>query len=203
VAIARSLASNPKVLLCDEATSALDPETTKSILGLLKEINKKFGVTILLITHEMEIVKTICDRVAVIENGEIVETSTMVEMFSNPKTSITKALVRSAFHISLPNNMEKQLSAHPEPGLSTILKFTFVGNSASESIISTLIVKFGLRVNILQAHIDVVRDSPLGIMLCQISGKQEEIQLVIQFLSQSNITTEVLGYVSGNIKYTS
>ncbi len=202
VAIARSLASNPKVLLCDEATSALDPETTKSILGLLKEINEKFGVTILLITHEMEVVKTICDRVAVIENGEIIETSTMVEMFSNPKTTITKALVRSAFHISLPENMEKQLSAQPGIGLNPILKFTFVGDSASESIISTLIVKFGLRVNILQAHIDIVRDSPIGIMLCQVSGKQEEIHLGIQFLSQSNITTEVLGYVSGNIKYT-
>lgn len=202
VAIARSLASNPKVLLCDEATSALDPETTKSILGLLKEINEKFGVTILLITHEMEVVKTICDRVGVIENGEIIETSTMVEMFSNPKTSITKALVRSAFHISLPKNMEKQLSPYPATGLSPIFKFTFVGDSASESIISTLIIKFGLRVNILQAHIDVVKNSLLGIMLCQIFGEQEEIQSGIQFLSQSNITTEVLGYVSGNIKYT-
>ena len=202
VAIARSLASNPKVLLCDEATSALDPETTKSILGLLKEINEKFGVTILLITHEMEVVKTICDRVAVIENGEIVETSSMVEMFSNPKTSVTKALVRSAFHISLPESMEKQLTHFPGAGLNPILKFTFVGDSASESIISILIVKFGLKINILQAHIDVVRNSPLGIMLCQISGEHEQIQLGIQFLSQSNIMTEVLGYVSGNIKYT-
>lgn len=201
VAIARALASNPKVLLCDEATSALDPETTKSILNLLKEINIKFGVTILLITHEMEVVKTICDRVAVIENGEIIETATMVELFSKPKTASAKALVRSAFHISLPENIEKQLSQTPGIGLHPILKFTFVGDTASESIISTLIVKFGLRVNILQAHLDIVRNSPLGIMLCQISGDQANIQSGINFLSHSNISTEVLGYVSGNIKY--
>ncbi|APJ04617.1 methionine ABC transporter ATP-binding protein [Silvanigrella aquatica] len=202
VAIARSLASNPKVLLCDEATSALDPETTKSILTLLKEINEKFGVTILLITHEMDVVKSICDRVAVIENGEIIESSSMVDLFSNPQTPNAKAMVRSAFHIALPENMEKQLSPYPGIGLSPVLKFTFVGNSASESIISTLIVKFGLRVNILQAHIDLVRNSPLGIMLCQVTGEQNQIQSGINFLSQSNITTEVIGYVSGNIKYT-
>ena len=202
VAIARSLASNPKVLLCDEATSALDPETTKSILELLKEINKKFGVTILLITHEMEVVKTICDRVAVIENGQIVESSSMVEMFSNPKANVTKALVRSAFHISLPESIEKNLIQIPKDGLNPILKISFVGDVATETIISDLVMKFGLRINILQAHIDVVSNSPIGIMLCQVSGVQEQINLGIEFLSNSNIKTEVLGYVSGNIKYT-
>lgn len=202
VAIARSLASNPKVLLCDEATSALDPETTKSILSLLKEINKKFGVTILLITHEMEVVKTICDRVAVIENGEIIESSSMQEMFSNPKMNVTKALVGSAFHISLPEHIEKNLIQIPAQGLNPILKISFVGDTASEAIISNLVVKFGLQVNILQAHIDIVNNSPLGIMLCQITGDQDKIKLGIQFLRQLQIMTEVLGYVSGNIKYT-
>ena len=202
VAIARSLATNPKVLLCDEATSALDPETTKSILSLLKEINQKFGVTILLITHEMEVVKSICDRVAVIENGEIIESSSMVEIFSNPKTKVTKALVRSAFHISLPESIEKNLIQFPAEGLHPILKISFVGESANEAIISHLVMKFNLSVSILQAHIDVISNSPIGIMLCQISGSQDQIKLGIDFLSQSNITTEVLGYVSGNIKYT-
>jgi len=202
VAIARSLATNPKVLLCDEATSALDPETTKSILALLKEINSKFGVTILLITHEMEVVKSICDRVAVIENGELVEINSMFQLFSAPKTQIAKSLVKSTFHIALPENIENSLQQNPSRGLAPILKFTFIGETASQSIISTFIVKFGLQVNILQAHIDLVNNSPLGLMLCQVIGEQKDIDLGIHFLNQLNISTEVLGYVPGNIKYT-
>lgn len=203
VAIARALASNPKVLLCDEATSALDPETTKSILALLKAINEKFGVTILLITHEMEVVKSICHRVAVIENGNIIENSSMVEMFSNPQADATKALVRSAFHVTLPQHIEENLSLSPDKFSSPILKFTFVGDTASESIISGLVKKFDLNVNILQAHIDVINNSPLGIMLCQISGEQHKIKLGIDYLKELKISTEVLGYVSGNFKYSS
>lgn len=201
VAIARALASNPKVLLCDEATSALDPETTKSILALLKAINEKFGVTILLITHEMEVVKSICDRVAVIENGLIIENSTMVEMFSHPKAEATKALVRSAYHISLPEHIEQNLLPYSEKNSSPILKFTFVGDTASESIISSLVKKYDLNINILQAHIDLINNSPLGIMLCQISGEQNKIQQGIEYLNELKISTEVLGYVSGNFKY--
>lgn len=202
VAIARSLASNPKVLLCDEATSALDPETTKSILNLLKEVNEKFGVTILLITHEMDVVKTICDRVAVIENGKIVESSSMIEMFSNPKTIIAKSLVSSSFHISLPKTLENQLSMYPEIGLYPILKFMFIGNSNSEFIINTLIINFGLRINIIQAQVNIVKNAEISVMLCQVSGRNTEIDLALQSLSQSNIKIEVLGYVSGNVKYT-
>lgn len=202
VAIARALASNPKVLLCDEATSALDPETTKSILALLKAINEKFGVTILLITHEMEVVKSICNRVAVIENGRIVENSTMVEMFSNPQTEVTKTLVRSAYHISLPAHIEENLSSSPDKYSSPILKFTFVGKTASESIITSLVKKYDLNINIIQAHIDIINNSPLGIMLCEISGEQEKIQLGIEYLKELKISTEVIGYVSGHFKYT-
>ncbi|WP_186648251.1 methionine ABC transporter ATP-binding protein [Fluviispira vulneris] len=200
VAIARALASNPKVLLCDEATSALDPETTKSILNLLKEINQKFNLTILLITHEMEVVKAICDKVAVIENGEIIESSSMVELFSKPKTASAKALVSSAFHISLPERIERQLQPEPGIGLNPILKFVFVGESSTEAIISALVVKFNLRINILQAHLDVVSNSPMGIMLCQIHGEQSNIQASVHYLNSTNISTEVIGYVSGNIK---
>ncbi|HHF6122636.1 TPA: methionine ABC transporter ATP-binding protein, partial [Haemophilus influenzae] len=103
VAIARALASDPKVLLCDEATSALDPATTQSILQLLKEINRTLGITILLITHEMEVVKQICDQVAVIDQGRLVEQGTVGEIFANPKTELAQEFIRSTFHISLPD----------------------------------------------------------------------------------------------------
>ena len=126
VAIARALASDPKVLLCDEATSALDPATTQSILKLLKEINRTLGITILLITHEMEVVKRICDQVAVIDKGRLIEQGTVSEIFSNPKTELAQEFISSTFHITLPEEYLENLSDTPKHAKSyPIIKFEF------------------------------------------------------------------------------
>ena len=130
VAIARALASDPKVLLCDEATSALDPATTQSILKLLKEINRTLGITILLITHEMEVVKRICDQVAVIDKGRLIEQGTVSEIFSNPKTELAQEFISSTFHITLPEEYLENLSDTPKHAKSyPIIKFEFTGRS--------------------------------------------------------------------------
>ena len=137
VAIARALASDPKVLLCDEATSALDPATTQSILKLLKEINRTLGITILLITHEMEVVKRICDQVAVIDKGRLIEQGTVSEIFSNPKTELAQEFIRSTFHITLPEEYLENLSDTPKHAKSyPIIKFEFTGRSVDAPLLS-------------------------------------------------------------------
>ena len=137
VAIARALASDPKVLLCDEATSALDPATTQSILKLLKEINRTLGITILLITHEMEVVKRICDQVAVIDKGRLIEQGTVSEIFSNPKTELAQEFISSTFHITLPEEYLENLSDTPKHAKSyPIIKFEFTGRSVDAPLLS-------------------------------------------------------------------
>lgn len=155
VAIARALASDPKVLLCDEATSALDPATTQSILKLLKEINRSLGITILLITHEMEVVKRICDQVAVIDKGRLVEQGTVSEIFSNPKTKLAQEFISSTFHISLPEEYLENLSHSPKHARSyPIIKFEFTGRSVDAPLLSQASKKFGVELSILTSQID-------------------------------------------------
>ena len=150
VAIARALASDPKVLLCDEATSALDPATTQSILKLLKEINRTLGITILLITHEMEVVKRICDQVAVIDKGRLIEQGTVSEIFSNPKTELAQEFISSTFHITLPEEYLENLSDTPKHAKSyPIIKFEFTGRSVDAPLLSQASKKFGVELSIL------------------------------------------------------
>ena len=149
VAIARALASDPKVLLCDEATSALDPATTQSILKLLKEINRTLGITILLITHEMEVVKRICDQVAVIDKGRLIEQGTVSEIFSNPKTELAQEFISSTFHITLPEEYLENLSDTPKHAKSyPIIKFEFTGRSVDAPLLSQASKKFGVELSI-------------------------------------------------------
>src|SRR5690606_257065 len=129
VAIARTLANNPKVLLCDEATSALDPATTDSILTLLKDINKRLEITILLITHEMEVVKSICDEVAVISEGILIEQGTVSEIFANPKTLLTQEFIASSLKINLPVAFLERLSSLPATDKNPVIKLEFTGKS--------------------------------------------------------------------------
>lgn len=155
VAIARALASDPKVLLCDEATSALDPATTQSILKLLKEINRTLGITILLITHEMEVVKRICDQVAVIDKGRLIEQGTVSEIFSNPKTELAQEFISSTFHITLPEEYLENLSDTPKHAKSyPIIKFEFTGRSVDAPLLSQASKKFGVELSILTSQID-------------------------------------------------
>ncbi|BCQ36368.1 MULTISPECIES: methionine ABC transporter ATP-binding protein MetN [Erwiniaceae] len=195
VAIARALASNPKVLLCDEATSALDPATTRSILELLKDINRRLGITILLITHEMDVVKRICDCVAVISNGELIEQDTVSEVFSHPKTPLAQQFIQSTLHLDIPEDYLKRLS--PEPSATTVplLRLEFTGQSVDAPLLSESARRFNVNNNIISAQMDYAGGVKFGIMLAEIHGESADTQAAIAFLQEHHVKIEVLGYV--------
>lgn len=196
VAIARALASDPKVLLCDEATSALDPATTQSILKLLKEINRTLGITILLITHEMEVVKRICDQVAVIDKGRLIEQGTVSEIFSNPKTELAQEFISSTFHITLPEEYLENLSDTPKHTKSyPIIKFEFTGRSVDAPLLSQASKKFGVELSILTSQIDYAGGVKFGFTIAEVEGDEDAITQAKVYLMENNVRVEVLGYV--------
>ena len=196
VAIARALASDPKVLLCDEATSALDPATTQSILKLLKEINPTLGITILLITHEMEVVKRICDQVAVIDKGRLIEQGTVSEIFSNPKTELAQEFISSTFHITLPEEYLENLSDTPKHAKSyPIIKFEFTGRSVDAPLLSQASKKFGVELSILTSQIDYAGGVKFGFTIAEVEGDEDAITQAKVYLMENNVRVEVLGYV--------
>ncbi len=186
VGIARALATNPNLLLCDEATSALDPITTKSILALLKSINQKLGLTIILITHQMEVIKEICNKVAVIEHGVIVEQGLTTEVFSNPSHPTTKFFV-SEIHHELPEQLLKSTSDK-----GTLIKLSFVGEYTKEPIISELIKKFNIDANILMGSIDSIQDSIVGNLVLSLNGAESDIENSLKYLDERNVKVEVI-----------
>ena len=196
VAIAHALASDPKVLLCDEATSALDPATTQSILKLLKEINRTLGITILLITHEMEVVKRICDQVAVIDKGRLIEQGTVSEIFSNPKTELAQEFISSTFHITLPEEYLENLSDTPKHAKSyPIIKFEFTGRSVDAPLLSQASKKFGVELSILTSQIDYAGGVKFGFTIAEVEGDEDAITQTKVYLMENNVRVEVLGYV--------
>lgn len=195
VAIARALASDPKVLLCDEATSALDPETTRSILTLLKEINQKLELTILLITHEMDVVKQICDQVAVISNGELIEQSSVGEMFSHAKTDIARQFIQSTLHLNIPDDYLTKLSKKYREGLNPLVRLEFSGVSVDLPLLSQIAQQFNIESNIISAQMDYAGGVKFGLMLAEMKGETKSIESAIEFLEKNNTNVEVLGYV--------
>lgn len=193
VAIARALANEPRVLLSDEATSALDPQTTHSILQLLKDINERLKLTILLITHEMDVVKEICHHLAILEAGKIIEQANVLEFFSNPKTEVAKQLIRSSLQHNLPDVIKNRLSAEKVPESDILLRLSFVGSVAQEPLIAHLIQNFHIDINILQANIEVIRNETMGVMLVQV-GDNERLPQAIDFLQSKGVYVEVIGY---------
>ncbi|MFC0141947.1 methionine ABC transporter ATP-binding protein MetN [Erwinia mallotivora] len=195
VAIARALASNPKVLLCDEATSALDPATTRSILELLKDINRRLGITILLITHEMDVVKRICDRVAVISHGELIEQDTVSEVFSHPKTPLAQQFIQSTLHLDIPDDYADRLSTEASPHNVPLLRLEFTGQSVDAPLLSESARKFNINNNIISAQMDYAGGVKFGIMLTEMHGEDADTQAAINFLKEHHVKVEVLGYV--------
>ncbi|MBS4178672.1 methionine ABC transporter ATP-binding protein [Lederbergia citrea] len=189
VGIARALANEPKVLLCDEATSALDPTTTASILQLLKKINETLGITIVLITHEMEVVRQICHRVAVMEKGRVIEVNDVYELFANPQTELTKQFIDTVHSLTLP---ERLLIGRKGP----IVQINFRGESAEESIIAETLKKYAVLVNILHGQITYIQDRPLGTLIIEITGESLEIQNAIQYITNRTDQLEVLADVA-------
>lgn len=195
VAIARALASNPKVLLCDEATSALDPATTRSILELLKDINRRLGLTILLITHEMDVVKRICDRVAVISQGELIEQDTVSEVFSHPKTPLAQQFIQSTLHLDIPDDYALRLTQEPGINLQPLLRLEFTGQSVDAPLLSEAARRFNVNNNIISAQMDYAGGVKFGVMLAELHGEDADSQAAIRFLQEHHVKVEVLGYV--------
>lgn len=195
VAIARALASNPKVLLCDEATSALDPATTRAILELLKDINHRLGLTILLITHEMDVVKRICDCVAVISNGELIEQDTVSEVFSHPKTPLAQQFIQSTLHLDIPQDYVQRMKPHATPDDVPLLRLEFTGQSVDAPLLSETARRYNVNNNIISAQMDYAGGVKFGIMLTEMHGAEEDTEAAIAYLQQHHVKVEVLGYV--------
>ncbi|MEC5321297.1 methionine ABC transporter ATP-binding protein MetN [Brenneria populi subsp. brevivirga] len=195
VAIARSLASNPKVLLCDEATSALDPATTRSILTLLKDINRRLDLTILLITHEMDVVKRICDQVAVISGGCLIEQDTVGELFSHPKTPLAQQFIHSTLHLDIPEDYIARMTPTRREGTVPLLRMEFTGQSVDAPLLSEVARRFNVNNNIISAQMDYAGGVKFGIMLAEMHGQEADTQAAIKFLQEKHANIEVLGYV--------
>ncbi len=185
VGIARALANNPRILLCDEPTSALDLETTQSILELLKNINKKYGITIVVITHEMDVVKAICDRVAVMSYGKIVEQGAVYEIFARPQHELTKQLIRHTMNLELP----PQLFADIE---GKLLKIVYQGETAVEPVISDTSKKFDVKIAILHGKIEYIGSQPIGVLVVNVKGQSSEIEKAVAYIGENSAYTEVL-----------
>lgn len=195
VAIARSLASNPKVLLCDEATSALDPATTRAILTLLKDINRRLDLTILLITHEMDVVKRICDQVAVISGGRLIEQDTVGQLFSHPKTPLAQQFIHSTLHLDIPEDYIERMTPTQREGTVPLLRMEFTGQSVDAPLLSEVARRFNINNNIISAQMDYAGGVKFGIMLAEMHGQEADTQAAIKFLQEHHANIEVLGYV--------
>lgn len=195
VAIARALASDPKVLLCDEATSALDPATTQSILELLKQINRKLNITILLITHEMDVVKSICHEVAIIGDGQLVEKGTVGEIFAHPKTALAHQFIRSTLDLSIPDDYQARLQSERVTGSYPLLRLEFTGATVDAPLMSQIARKFNIDVSILSSDLDYAGGVKFGMMVAEIFGDEKNDTAAIQYLRDNNVKVEVLGYV--------
>lgn len=193
VAIARALANDPKVLLCDEATSALDPQTTKSILSLLKKVNEELSITIVLITHEMAVVKDICDRVAIMELGRVVEQGATEEIFVHPKQPLTRDFISTA------SNMDKFLELVEQeneltrlgPGDKLVL-LTYSANNAGEPVISYLAEAFNVKANIIYGNIDILKGKTIGKLGVTLSGEPAQMEKALAYIKEQKVEVEVV-----------
>ena len=193
VAIARALANHPKILLCDEATSALDPQTTRSILKLIKRLNETLGITVVVITHEMVVVKEICDRVSVMEKGRIVEEGDVFSVFSSPKQNITREFVNSTSNLSRIYDLLDEES--PMVNLKSdelLLKLTFKERYVSEPLISGASRQFDVNFNILFSDVEIIGDSPLGGIISILSGDREKTEAAMNYLKEKNVQIELI-----------
>ncbi|MEI3607327.1 methionine ABC transporter ATP-binding protein [Pseudogracilibacillus sp. SE30717A] len=190
VSIARALANNPKVLLSDEATSALDPSTTKSILHLLKKINEELGITIVLITHEMEVVKEICHRCAVMQNGKVIEEGKTYDVFASPQNELTKNFIETVLQFTIPAELQAACTG-------TIIKLQFEGTIANEAVVSDMLQAYPVSGNILHGKVEYIREEPLGIFIMELKGKSEDVKQAIHYLEKRMKQVEVIQH--GNI----
>jgi D-methionine transport system ATP-binding protein len=190
VGIARALANHPKILLCDEATSALDPQTTQSVLALLKKINQEQGITIVMVTHEMDVIESVCDYVAVMEKGDVIETGTTLDIFSQPQHPTTKSFIQTVLQQNLPVNILNNLE---NKNHHSIYCLKFLGSSAQETVIQAAIKNFDISLNILFANMTEIGGTVIGQMFIQLLGDESEVNNTIQFLEQNGVQVDQAG----------
>lgn len=193
VAIARALANDPEILLCDEATSALDPKTTLQILALLKKLNRKLGLTIVIITHEMQVVKEICNKVAVMENGEIIEQGKSVQIFSQPAKPLTKDFIRTATHID--QALETILGSAKFSSLAAnewLVELPYVGDQTNEPLIAQLFSRYQVTTNILYGNVEILQDVPIGSLIVSLSGEYGQRKRALDFLADQGVYTNII-----------
>lgn len=188
IGIARALATNPSILLCDEATSALDPKTTESILALLKRIHKEFGITILIITHEMNVIRDICNKVAVMEKGRVIEQGDVLEVFGNPKMQTTRNFVQTVINDKLPDSVIRDIKS--EGDYHVIARLKFIGENAKRALISEVIKKFNVEVNILFAVVTELQETTLGNLIVGIKGDNYDAIKAFDYIRDQNIYVE-------------
>ena len=194
VGIARALASRPKVLLSDEATSALDPETTRSILDLLRQVNRELGLTVVLITHQMQVIKQVADRVAVIEAGRIVEQGRVLDVFTHPQQAITKSLIDEILPQELPASVldhVRKLAGQLGAGRTgQLLRLSYAGDSAYQPILSQLIRQFGVDMSILHGQVDEIQDETFGSLAVYASGDADSVRGAVAHLRAGGVEVE-------------
>lgn len=188
VGIARALATQPSILLCDEATSALDPQTTGSILKLLKKINAEYKITILMITHEMSVIRDVCDKVAVIEGGEIIESGTVFDIFSNPQTKTAQNFVHSVLNDAIPESVRNLVQEHNPNG--KLFKINFVGASSGQPLLSKIAKKFDVDINVLFGNITELQGVPFGHLIVELRGQENEIKRAYLHIQQENVSIQ-------------
>lgn len=193
VAIARALASDPEILLSDESTSALDPKTTKSILNLLKKVNRELGITIVVITHEMQVIKEICDRVAVMKDGKVVEIGEVFDIFANPQEQITREFVEHTSNLSKIYELveEKSDIVRVDQG-QIVWRLRYLERNVSEALVSQLSRKFDLDINIIFGNIELIGENPIGGLVAIVRGTPEQIDGAIDYLHEKNVGVEVI-----------
>lgn len=185
VGIARALANNPAVLLCDEATSALDPNTTLSILRLLKEINRKLNITIVLITHEMNVVKEICDRMAIMQGGLVIEEGQVYDIFADPQKELTKEFISSVVSFNVPTQILSGFTG-------TLVKVLFKGGVAGEGVISDMLQNYAVKGNFLHGAIEYIQEQPLGIFIMELKGNKQAVSEAIHYMESRSAIVEVM-----------
>lgn len=195
IGIARALATQPSILLCDEATSALDPQTTSSILQLLKKINKEYDITILIITHEMSVIREICDRVAVIEAGQIIEKGTVFDVFSAPQTKTARNFVSTVMNDQLPESLNELIQQHA--GTQKIFRINFVGNKAGQPLLSEISKKFDIHINVLFGNITELQGIPFGNLIVEFQGDEKEISRTLSYIQEKDITIKEVNEHAG------
>lgn len=195
VGIARALANKPNLLISDEATSALDPKTTESILNLLKDLNKKLGLTIILITHQMEAIKQICRNVAVMEQGKIIETGSIYQIFTNPRQQLTKDFINTTTHLNESINVilhQDQISYLTNE--EKMFHLFYFGETTDLPLISTLYQKFEVSANILYGNIEMLQGKPIGNLIVILSGKPNMLEQALSFLKESQVKVEEINF---------